>query len=93
MYSLVPLAAIVGSFITGVRSTSQFSLPPASGPVGNYRDNPSYEVGDHLDVQWTSDLDSMDLTLWQEYPMANEDDGTFWFKKLQGEDLDFVYRD
>jgi hypothetical protein len=83
MYSLGPLALAFAACLVGVRSTSSFSQPPGSGPAGNYRDNPEYDVGEKIDVQWTSDLERMDLWLWQEYPAAAE--GSYYYYKLLSE--------
>ncbi|KAK5989463.1 hypothetical protein PT974_10984 [Cladobotryum mycophilum] len=58
--------------IAGVYSESSFSQPPAAGPNSIYRDNPRYKVGQEIDLQWTSDLEYMDLLLWQQYPSAQQ---------------------
>lgn len=87
MHSLVPLAVVLGAFSKAVGATSSFSQPPAAGPANNYRDNPTYEVGENIDIQWTSDLDNMDLTLWQQYPMASDTDSFYvdlFSKSIEG---------
>lgn len=82
MYSPVTFAVVLGALAAGVRATSSFVQPPAAGPEGNYRDNPIYHPGEKIDMQWTSDLDLMDLLLWQEYPPAG--DGNFFYVSLLG---------
>ncbi|KAH6985821.1 hypothetical protein BKA56DRAFT_579176 [Ilyonectria sp. MPI-CAGE-AT-0026] len=77
MHSLVLLGLSLAAFIPTVRSESSFSQPPGPGPAGNYRDNPTYEVGEKIDIQWSSDLETMDLLLWQEYPGAGDSSSFF----------------
>ncbi|CAM1509572.1 Fc.00g033110.m01.CDS01 [Cosmosporella sp. VM-42] len=72
MYSSVPLALLFTAFISSVRCTSTFSVPGGPGPAGDYSDNPVYKVGDQKVFQWDSDLENMDLLIWQEYPTATE---------------------
>jgi hypothetical protein len=76
MISLL-LAALA---VAAVQATSTFQLPGGPGPAGNYRDNPVYDVGENIDIQWTSDLDYMDLYMWQDYPTPG--DGTAYYKVL-----------
>lgn len=83
---LVP-AAILALSASPVRGDTSFLQPPAAGPFRNYRDNPLYEVGERIDVQWQSDLDFMDLILWQDYPGAG--DGMSFFLKLTGKTSHF----
>ncbi|KAF7543279.1 hypothetical protein G7Z17_g10872 [Cylindrodendrum hubeiense] len=78
MYSPALLGLSLAAFIPTVLSTSAFSQPPGPGPAGNYRDNPVYEVGEKIDMQWSSDLETMDLLLWQEYPNAGNGQNYYW---------------
>jgi hypothetical protein len=85
MLSYLAPAAILALSITPARGDTSFLQPPAAGPFRNYRDNPIYDVGERIDVQWNSDLDFMDLILWQDYPGAG--DGMSFFLKLAGKTL------
>ncbi|EFY95532.1 hypothetical protein X797_008203 [Metarhizium robertsii] len=61
---------------------TNFTQPPANGPNANYQDNPVYQQGQKIDVQWKSDLDTMDLFVFQQYPAAGK--GVQFLKKLRG---------
>ena len=61
MYLSTTLAIASALAATTVKADSKFSRPPGAGPSGDYRDNPTYKVGEKLDVQWDSDLDRMAL--------------------------------
>ncbi|KID94097.1 hypothetical protein MAJ_09936, partial [Metarhizium majus ARSEF 297] len=60
---------------------TNFTQPPANGPNANYQDNPVYQQGQKIDVQWKSDLDTMDLFVFQQYPAAGK--GVQFLKKLR----------
>ncbi|OAQ58324.1 hypothetical protein VFPPC_11659 [Pochonia chlamydosporia 170] len=75
--SLICLCA----FVVSVLGKSRFTQPPANGPDGNYQDNPVYALGKQVDVQWQSDLDTMDLILFEQYPAAGK--GVQYLKKLR----------
>jgi hypothetical protein len=47
---------------------TKFSQPRSGGLAGFYRNNPHYTVGEKMNIQWTSDLEFIDLVLWLEYP-------------------------
>ncbi|KAH7125944.1 hypothetical protein EDB81DRAFT_810201 [Dactylonectria macrodidyma] len=71
MYHYAGLVGILlGALVAGVRSEASFVMPPPGGPAYNYQDNPEYKVGKTINVEWTSDLSSMDLVIWQQYPAA-----------------------
>lgn len=82
MHSRLLVGTLFALYGPLARCDTSFLQPPAEGPPGNYRDNPSYDVGERIDVQWTSDLDFMDLILWQDYPDAGN--GQNFFIKLLG---------
>ena len=82
MYLSTTILAIAGALAATVKADSKFSRPPGAGPPGDYRDNPSYDVGEKLDVQWDSDLERMDLRLWQDYPAAGG--GNSFYYRLKG---------
>ncbi|KAF7557913.1 hypothetical protein G7Z17_g233 [Cylindrodendrum hubeiense] len=72
MFSPVLFGVCLVAFISGARSESAFVQPSNSGPANNYQDNPTYAVGKTIDVQWTSDLSSMDIVVWQQYPISSD---------------------
>lgn len=46
--------------------TNQFQTPPAEGPNKVYSDNPSYEVGDSIQLAWTMNFTGAKLTIEQD---------------------------
>ncbi|KAK1593939.1 uncharacterized protein LY79DRAFT_668875 [Colletotrichum navitas] len=57
----------------GARAEDSFRRPPGPGLTGDYRDNPVYAVGDSIDLQWETTLESADLALCQEQPSGGDD--------------------
>jgi hypothetical protein len=81
--SLLPtLVLVFATCLISVRSESVFVQPPPSGQTGDFEDNQEYEVGDVIDVQWESDLELMDVWLWQDYPPL--DNGLFRYFQVNG---------
>lgn len=76
------LAVLIAVFSTTVASTSSFITPPPPGPAGNFQDNPTHKEGQQLEFQWTSDLKTLDLVLWQDYPTPGGNTGTAYFLNL-----------
>lgn len=68
MHFWASVAVLLSAWAAQVESASQFSQPPGAGPPNNYRDNPTYEIGERVDLQWQSDLEFMDLFLWLQWP-------------------------
>ncbi|KAM5354079.1 hypothetical protein ACJ41O_000729 [Fusarium nematophilum] len=68
MHSLLPLTLLLG-LTAKVHCANRFITPGASGSTG-WRNNPSYEEGDSMNVEWETDLDETALLLWQDYPLA-----------------------
>ncbi|KAH9903679.1 hypothetical protein F4778DRAFT_94638 [Xylariomycetidae sp. FL2044] len=58
--------------IRPVFADTKFLRPPDSGPNGDFSDNPTYKIGDTLNIQWDTNLKEVDLLLWQ----SPDDDGT-----------------
>lgn len=75
MFSPVLFGGLLVALISGVHSQSSFVLPPNAGPANNYQDNPSYQVGKTINVEWSADLSSMDVVIWQQYPTSSDSDG------------------
>lgn len=59
--------------LSPARGETKFSKPGPVGQAGFYRNNPSYTIGEEMKIEWTSDLESMDLVLWIEYPKPEAD--------------------
>ena len=67
--SLVSLIAIVLSFArinVGDNTDNQFIFPNSPGPNGNFLADLSFTIGSSQKIQWTTTLDSYDITLWQQ---------------------------
>ncbi|KAF7556400.1 hypothetical protein G7Z17_g1457 [Cylindrodendrum hubeiense] len=45
---------------------TRFLRPPDSGPTRDYRDNPIYEIGQKLDIQWEMDYENASIIVQQE---------------------------
>jgi hypothetical protein len=65
---LLSLGIFVTTLAIGVRSASSFQQPPGPGPFENFRDNPVYDVGESIEFEWTTDLEEVDLIMWQAFP-------------------------
>lgn len=78
--SLKSLVLVV-SLAATVAANSTFVQPPNHGPGNNYQDNPVYKEGQKVDLQWQSDLDIMDLIIFQVYPSAGK--GNEFFYKVK----------
>ncbi|KAF4972314.1 hypothetical protein FSARC_1093 [Fusarium sarcochroum] len=80
MRSILPLTVLLGSFATQVAADSSFVTPGGSGTTG-WKNNPSYDVDESMNVEWNTDLDETNLLLWQDYPAAGG--GTQYFLQLR----------
>lgn len=78
---LTTLAIFLSVFVANVVGLTNFTQPPASGPDANYQDNPVYQEGQKIDVQWRTNLDTFDLLLFQQYPSPGK--GVQYLKKLR----------
>ncbi|KPM37890.1 hypothetical protein AK830_g8685 [Neonectria ditissima] len=50
----------------GVHGLNAFRRPPGPGEDGDYRDNPTYELGEKLDIQWEVDFDQVTVLIQQQ---------------------------
>lgn len=82
LHQLLALFLSLAALPAIVLGEDRFVQPGGSGPAGNYQDNPTYQLGEKIDVQWESSIEYMDLILWQDYPRANGN--SFFFKKVKG---------
>ncbi|EFQ26053.1 uncharacterized protein GLRG_01197 [Colletotrichum graminicola M1.001] len=67
------LGGLLPRLPAGARAEDSFRHPPGPGPTGDYRDNPVYAVGDSVDLQWETTLESADLALCQGKPGGDDD--------------------
>lgn len=81
MHTLLPFTLLLGSFATRAAADSTFITPGGSGTSG-WKNNPSYDVDESINVEWETDLDKTNLLLWQDYPAAGG--GTQFFMSLKG---------
>lgn len=81
MLAILPLTVLLGSFIARAAADTSFITPGGSGSTG-WKNNPSYEVDESMNVEWTTDLEETNLLLWQDYPSAGG--GTQFFLQLRG---------
>ena len=58
---------LLSVLLHSVLADDYFKTPPANGPVDDFSTNPLYTVGDthNLDLQWHTDIEYIDLWLWQ----------------------------
>ncbi|KIL95999.1 hypothetical protein FAVG1_00738 [Fusarium avenaceum] len=80
MLAILPLTVLLGSFIARAAADTSFVTPGGSGSTG-WKNNPSYEVDESMNVEWTTDLEETNLLLWQDYPAAGG--GTQFFLQLR----------
>ncbi|KAF5678376.1 Crumbs like 3 [Fusarium heterosporum] len=80
MLAILPLTVLLGSFVARAAADTSFVTPGGSGSTG-WKNNPSYEVDESMNVEWNTDLDETNLLLWQDYPDAGG--GTQFFLQLR----------
>ena len=79
MSSLAQLSLWLATF-AGVSATGSFIQPPQPGPTGDFSNDPTYKIGSIMSVEWESNLNSMDLRLFQQYPLP---DGVWTYTDLE----------
>lgn len=52
--------------VVWAESDGYFIVPPAAQAAGDYKGNKVYFVGEAVQLQWTTDLSSLSLLLWQQ---------------------------
>ncbi|KAH7193325.1 uncharacterized protein B0J16DRAFT_75917 [Fusarium flagelliforme] len=80
MHALLPLTVLLSSFATRAAADTSFITPGGSGTSG-WKNNPSYDVDESMNVEWQTDLEMTNLLLWQDYPSAGG--GTQFFIGLK----------
>ncbi|KAJ4312189.1 hypothetical protein N0V84_010055 [Fusarium piperis] len=69
MHSLLPFAVLLSSFTAKVLCDTKFTTPGSAGS-DSWRNNPGFDVGESMNVEWETDLEETNLLLWQDYPRA-----------------------
>ncbi|KAJ4260448.1 hypothetical protein NW762_007188 [Fusarium torreyae] len=80
MRATLPLTVLLGSFAAKAAADSAFITPGGSGTT-DWKNNPSYDVDESMNVEWETDLDMTNLILWQDYPAAGG--GTQYFMQFK----------
>ena len=71
MYLLL-LLGFLGALTSTAKADSNFIRPPGYGSGGDFSENPSYDLGQGINMQWNTDLEYTDLRLLQEYPRTDD---------------------
>ncbi|KAH7176664.1 hypothetical protein EDB81DRAFT_850517 [Dactylonectria macrodidyma] len=66
MYRLLAALALFLLLSADVRGETRFRRPPGPGPNRDYRDNPTYEIGQDLDLKWDMDFDEAEIHIQQQ---------------------------
>ncbi|KAF4981264.1 hypothetical protein FZEAL_2890 [Fusarium zealandicum] len=83
MLFLLPLLAALAAFPASVFcEDSVFIQPGGPGAAGDYRYGLTYEVGEIMEVQWDSDIEIMDIVVFQDYPKT-ETEGEAYYVNLK----------
>ncbi|KAF5984956.1 Crumbs protein like protein 3 [Fusarium bulbicola] len=80
MLAVLPFTVLLGSFAARVAADTGFITPGGSGSSG-WKNNPTHDVDDSMNVEWNTDLEETNLLLWQDYPQAGS--GTQFFVQLK----------
>ena len=72
---LLSLFVIVLSFACINNADNLFIFPNAPGPGQNYVGDLSWPIGSSQKIQWTSNIESYNITLWQQNLEANTAQG------------------
>ncbi|KAK2595352.1 hypothetical protein QQS21_006952 [Conoideocrella luteorostrata] len=78
---LICSIVVLCAFIANAVAKTSFIQPPSSGPDGNYQDNPHYRAWQDINIQWESDLASMSVMIFQQYPPG--DNGTLFYNQVK----------
>lgn len=76
------LCAALVAFPAYVLGDSKFTQPGIAGATGDFSHNPTYDVGDRMEIEWESDLEYMDIILYQAYPKLSN--GNSYVKNIKG---------
>ncbi|KAF4341285.1 Crumbs like 3 [Fusarium beomiforme] len=80
MLTILPFTVLLASFAAKVAADTNFITPGGSGSSG-WKNNPTYDVDESMNVEWETDLEETNLLLWQDYPPAGG--GTQFFLQLK----------
>lgn len=62
---------LIAVLVTRGLSDTVFRKPPVPGNHGDFSENPTYEVGDTVEIEWVTNLDKVTVYLWQDFPPAS----------------------
>ncbi|KAH6886348.1 hypothetical protein B0T10DRAFT_491020 [Thelonectria olida] len=68
---LILQLALTLLFARNAFSQAVFRRPPGSGPSQNYLDNPTYMLGDELEIIWEMDYNITTLVMWNQDAYGN----------------------
>lgn len=80
MSSLAQLSFWLAILFASVSAQGTFIQPPQPGTTGDFSNDPTYRIGENMTVKWDSNLQSMDLRLFQQYPLA---DGAWQYTNIE----------
>ena len=70
MSMLVQISFWLAAFFAVVSAQGTFIQPPPPGPTGDFSNDASYKLGLNITIEWESDLQNMDLLVFQQYPSS-----------------------
>jgi hypothetical protein len=66
MYSIVSVFSIFLSILSSVSAQQNVFYNPLPGAiVHDYSENPTYTIGDIVNIQWSTSYKTLSLVLWQ----------------------------
>jgi hypothetical protein len=74
MNILLAIWLLVAAILARVMPKSSFITPPPSGLEGDYKDNPTYQEGQEINIEWQTGHQFAYLRLFQEYPSDGGED-------------------
>jgi hypothetical protein len=60
------ILAVCLVYFSMAQAENQFDVPPVPGPVKDYSDNPTYNIGETVQLMWHMNFTGATLTLWQD---------------------------
>ncbi|EKJ79459.1 hypothetical protein FPSE_00390 [Fusarium pseudograminearum CS3096] len=81
MHALLPFTVLLSSLATRAAAAATSFITPGGSGTSGWKNNPSYDVDESMNVEWQTDLDETNLLLWQDYPSAGG--GTQFFMSLK----------
>lgn len=54
-----------------VAADTSFITPPQPGNSGDFTQNPTYELGDEIEIKWKSNNKDVSIQMWRTYPLMS----------------------